>query len=251
MAARFAVVTDPHYARRPDEGDKRFADSLGKLRDAVTRFNAAGVGALVVLGDLVDHEDDGEAERACLLEVREALSAFAGEWRLTPGNHDLMNFDKAGLFALMGVNGPPCAIDVDGVRLLLLDGCHRPDGAAYAHGDFDWKQASVGGGQVDWLRGQLAAAEAERRRVVVCCHHPLICDDERYVVANADEVLDALAGSPAVAGYLCGHYHAGGDAVVRGLRHVTLRAMIGAAPNAMQGAIVVVDDQGGMRVDEP
>lgn len=249
MPARFALITDPHYARRPAENDKRFADSLDKLRQAVVRFNEAGIDTLVVLGDLVDEADSADAERAHLLEVREALDAFAGTWHLTPGNHDLMNFDKAELYELMGKANPPYAVDADGLRLLLLDGCFRPDGVPYAHGDFDWKQACIGGGQIEWLRQQLQHADEERRRAVVCCHHPLVSDDERYVAHNADDAISVLTSSPATAAYLCGHHHKGGAAELRGVPHVTLKAMSDSAPSATQGVIVTLGDDGVLRID--
>ncbi len=241
MAERFAIVNDLHYAHRPPRKARCYADALDKLRRAVARFNKAGVETLLVLGDLVDQPDDRAAERAYLLRVREALDVFGGDWYLTPGNHDLENFDKAELFALMGCEPPPLAIELGGARLLLIDGCYRADGEPYAHGNFDWTDAQIGGGQVDWLKQQLAQAHDAHRRAVVCCHHPLVCDDERYVVANAGEMRAALNTSPAAVAYVCGHYHKGGALELNGVSHITLKAMSDTEANTMQGVIVAVD----------
>lgn len=240
--ARFGVVTDLHFARRPDHETRHYAGSLDKLSVFIETLHRARIDTLFVLGDLIDHPDEPATERALLAEVRETLNRFDGAWHALPGNHDLETMDKRTFRDTLGCTLPPWRVDLGAIAVLGIDGTFTPDGKPYTPGSFHWDQAMFAGGQLDWLRSALAALD---RPAVVVSHQQLAGTDPRHVAANSGEVLAMLAESGKVIGCLAGHDHHGTTVESHGLRCFTIRATVEATtPRDHAGAIVTVDRDG-------
>ena len=84
---------------------------------------------------------------------------------------------------------------------------------------------ALGERQLEWLRGELEAAEREGQRVVILSHailHPQACDGSTMVWDYA-AALKAIRRSGCVVAVVCGHDHAGGvHRDQSGVLHLTL-----------------------------
>lgn len=245
--ARFGVVTDLHFARRPDHESRHYAGALDKLNRFIDTLHARRIDTLFVLGDLVDHPDEPATERSLLVEVRDALHRFNGAWHAMAGNHDLETMHKRQFVELLGRPLPPWSVDVGGVIVMAIDGTFTPDTKPYEPGSFDWDQSMFAGGQVDWLRDELAGAD---KPVIAVSHQQLAGRDPRHIASNADEVLAVLAGSGKVIAHLAGHDHHGTTVEARGIRCITIQPIVErSTPTDRAGAIVTVNAGGGLVVD--
>jgi len=76
---RFGVVTDLHYADKPPAGSRHSRQTLDKLAEATTRFQAAEVDFVAELGELIDAADSVELEQRYLATVNRAFAATSPE----------------------------------------------------------------------------------------------------------------------------------------------------------------------------
>eukprot|EP00930_Biecheleria_cincta_P005297 TRINITY_DN106218_c0_g1_i1.p1 TRINITY_DN106218_c0_g1~~TRINITY_DN106218_c0_g1_i1.p1 ORF type:complete len:389 (-),score=69.35 TRINITY_DN106218_c0_g1_i1:181-1320(-) len=92
----------------------------------------------------------------------------------------------------------------------------------------------VSANQIDWLKGALQAATADKRKVLVFLHVPLYgpATKDRTVVWNAEDILNVLhAHAETVIAVFAGHDHDGGYAVdSAGLHHITMNSPLTATP---------------------
>jgi hypothetical protein len=61
--------------------------------------------------------------------------------------------------------------------------------------------------------------------VIVCGHHPLLPADG-HQLWNGSELPPIFQGHPSVRAYLCGHNHAGGEVMVKGIPFITFKSVL-------------------------
>ena len=220
------LFTDVHYAAGVREGTRHCHLGVAKLRVALGAFAAARVDAVVGLGDLVDSADTLAEEAGYLQSVCAQLSGVRVPVRLTPGNHCLWTLTRdvyqqitrpvTGQAATWG------SLDLKGWHLIFLDGCFRGDGVPYGGRNNDWTDALVSDEQVRWLRADLTAG---RTPSLVFIHQRLDVTPP-FGVANAEAVRAILEGSGRARAVFQGHEHGGAETVIKGIRYITLPAIV-------------------------
>lgn len=124
---RFATVSDLHLGRTTFGVRHLMAEPLATephpircARAAFAELQAWGARALVIKGDLVDHNSDGNWELAAGLLRNLPIPVFA-----VPGNHETAHGDDRA-FERAAVRGIALtrtvdAVDLDGIRLVLMN----------------------------------------------------------------------------------------------------------------------------------
>lgn len=238
----FGVIADPQYADLPPnlQHGRYYASSLGKLREAVDRFNGEELAFVAVLGDLIDRD---HRHYAVVLPILDTLRH--GRIML-PGNHDFsveVDF-LPHVHATLGMEAPWYARTVHGMRFIVLDGSHvstfaPPPGdarreiaaarlaglqAANAINANEWN-GTLGEEQFRWLKEQLDTAEQGGERVIVMCHYP-VYPENNHNLWDAPRVLDLLGGYRCVAAWFNGHNHDGNFGVLDGKYYVNFKGMV-------------------------
>ena len=197
-------LTDPHIG-----ADWASADPLDTLRAVVAAVRALPdrPAAAFVTGDLAN---DGSDEQ--YVRLAPVLAELGMPVHVLPGNHD----DRSALrrrFDVAGDGAQPIqyAIELDGLRVLMLDTVRPGEGAG-----------ELGPDRLAWIAAELAA-RSERPTLLAMHHPPFRCavpDMDRYALAAADRA--------AIAGLVADHPHACG--VIAGHVHRTMVAGVGGRP---------------------
>jgi alkaline phosphatase len=221
-AVRFGLLTDAHYADKPEWRTRYYRESLKKLQEAVGRFRAAAVPFLVELGDLVDAAEDVDTERGWLRQATGALRAGGMDAHYVLGNHCVQTLTKRQFLDEVRSERGHYWFDRSGVRFVVLDACFRKDGVSYDAGNFDWKDTDIPPEQREWLMRALASAPG---KAVIFTHQRLDIPGI-HSVASAAEVRDILTRSGNVAAVFQGHSHQNDYREVGGVHYCTMRAVV-------------------------
>ena len=244
VGVRFGLIADSHYADADPKGTRFYRESLGKVREAVTRLRTERLAFLCELGDLkdmVEGEPDSRT-RAHLAAIDAEVRRFNGPTCHVLGNHDLDNLSKAQFLAGITSTGlaprrPYYAFERGGVRFLTLDACVMKGGRDYDHGNFDWRDTILPAVQIEWLRRELASSASP---AIVFVHQRLDGDGDAFV-KNSAEVRAVLEASGKVLAAFHGHDHAGARSEMNGIHYYTLRAIVeGSGPESNAYAVVEV-----------
>ena len=224
---RFGMVADIHYADRDSFGPCHFRESLGRLDEAVAVFNRRSLDFAIELGDFKDMSADRQSTVACLDAVEASFSKFRGPRHHVPGNHDFDCLEPSEFFSRISNGGQPASgryfFDVNGVRFIVLDGCHDSSFRHYSCAN-PWDDSNIPPEQLQWLSRVLRDGTGP---VVVFCHQRLDPGAEpRHLVRNAETVRAVLERSGRVRTVITGHQHSGGYAVCRGIVYYTLAALV-------------------------
>lgn len=126
--------------------------------------------------------------------------------------------------------------------------------AAHPLGPENPQMASWNGGitrcQLEWLRRELAEAEAAGERVIVASHHQVgegACRPT-HAAWNWRQIQAALLASPAPRLALAGHDHVGGYSRLGSCHFVTLEALLEAPEGGTAYAVVDVHDGGRLAI---
>jgi alkaline phosphatase len=249
---RFGMVTDCHYADRESAGTRHYRESLEKLAECVDFMNAQNVDFLIELGDMKDQaaQPDESQTLDYLQQIEGVFARFGGPRYHVLGNHDMDSISKTQFMAHAENTGIPAdqtyySFDAKGIHYVVLDANYTSAGADYDHGNFDWTDANIPGGQLDWLRGDLEKAELP---VVVFCHQRLDGAGDLFV-NNAEPVRAALEASGKVLGVFHGHHHAGDYSLINGIHYYTLIAVVeGAGFENSAYAIIEIDSESNITV---
>ena len=213
LQSKIGLLNDLHY----DGG----VEALNRLYESVAALNRSGARLLVVMGDLIDADNEMAASRL-LQEVFALCNSFNGTVYYMPGNHDLDHLSKAQFYDALGSKGNASTLSFtqDGINVIGLDGNFSPDGTEYDRGNFDWQDSFVPPAQLDWLAEQLAAASEpvvvlSHQRVDIACMHS---------VRNYEAVLDTIRQSGKVMAVFQGHQHADDLRKIEGTTYYTLSA---------------------------
>lgn len=209
---KIGIVSDVHLR----SAHKRTV--LTELDRVVEQFHRVGLDRLVVLGDLIEDEDEA-TDRDHVRAVRAAFEALDVPVTYLLGNHDVERLSHENLCDLLGTERFHGRIK--GEDLFYLDSSAPERSGA---------QGAVSEAQIDFLDRELADAEG----AVVFVHHPLGYRDlsgnhwfaeepERAFCGNKREVNDVLARHD-VAAVVSGHIHETAHVRYRGVDHLTVSA---------------------------
>lgn len=246
VALRFGLLTDCHYADKPSSGKRYYQDSLGKMREAVSRFTSAKAEFVVELGDLIDSGSNVKEEIAYLQTMEKEFAKFKKDRHFVLGNHCVYNLTKEEFFDNCAAKKPHYAFDQGGFHFVVLDACFREDGVAYGRQNYDWTDSNIPASQIEWLADDLK----ETDKPTIAFIHQRIDKDDVYAVKNAPEVRETLERSGNVLGVFQGHTHQNDYNNIRGIHYCTLRAVV-EDPDLKNNSFALVDlfADGSIRVD--
>ena len=136
-----------------------------------------------------------------------------------------------------------CTLDVDGWRLLMLDGTDLAEYAMGAHPEthdegeisrLDAKgkhnavlwNGAIGQQQLLWMEQQLAEAAFLGKPVAIFCHFPINPAGHPLTLWNDAVLRDLIAKYSTVEAWFAGHAHEGGYTWQDEIHHVTLQGML-------------------------
>ena len=265
---RFGVVTDTHYSRRARWADRHYRDSLAKMRQAVGVFNDAGLDFVIELGDMKDMgelnakrngvavprpPEELRAEAIGFLDEIEAeFARFNGPRYHALGNHDMDCISKEDFLGHTVNHGAAKGMAhysfmAGDVKFVVLDACFNKDRTPYCRGNFDWTQAFIPDGELDWFDAELAASTTP---VVVFCHQLLDGFSKRkglsgLFVANWKRAVEIIERRGNVIASIQGHHHSGHYSFRKGIHYWTMKGMItGANPPHNSYAVVEISPDG-------
>lgn len=226
------LVTDLHYGDKPEVGTRYYRETLGKLGEAVGKFNAERPAFVVELGDLIDQADSVEQEIGWLQAIEKVFAGIEAPRHYVFGNHCVGTLSKEEFQRHTGagaVKTPHYSFDQGGFHFVILDACFRTDGVAYQRKNFDWTDANIPAAQLDWLRDDLAKVTGP----VIIFAHQRLDDHGKHSLRNAGEVRGVLEASGKVLAVFQGHSHKNDYQQIGGIHYCTLVAMIeGSGPGS-------------------
>lgn len=236
----FGLLTDVQYVDAEPEGERHFRESLPKLKQAAADLAKEHLPFSLHLGDVIDRDF---ASFAAVMPLFEGLGHPV---RHLLGNHDfsVKEAEKAKVPAALSMRNDYYAFHQDGVRFLMLDTNEvstykHPAGspqslaaaelmATMAVGNANNAKPWNGGvskTQLDWLEAELGAADAAKQAVIVCGHHPLLSEQGHQAWNNRD-ILAMIDRHRCVRAYFCGHNHAGGQVIEKGVPYITFKSIL-------------------------
>lgn len=228
----FGVFADSHYARRPNDTERFFQNSLIKLQRCTELFRQCQVDFLVCLGDLIDCSADDRENAQQLQEVLEVLETVPAPLYLCMGNHDISagvrthcrNLPERYKDLAKGYQ----SFDVGEMHFIILDTCYDEAGRYYTPETLEWKRLYVDSKQLNWLKKDL---ESSGKRTIVFSHANLDPREKEgtmdpHVLMNHRDVREILESSHQVDLVLQGHCHAGFASRINGIPYLTLKAMV-------------------------
>ncbi|MGC4045087.1 MAG: metallophosphoesterase [Armatimonas sp.] len=245
MSLRIALMTDIHYADTNPRCNRFYRESIFKVREAVNVLRPRMPHVAVHLGDLID----GPQRRDSLAEIQNLRTIEAEFRRLAPfrsyvlGNHCLNTMAKGQYLATVGQRKSYFSYDMGGWHIVVLDGCFREDGAAYAPGQFTWNNSEVPEPQREWLEADLARTN---RPTVVFCHQRLDMEGNAQMGVHSSQIVrQILRRSGKVKAVFMGHSHANELKVIDGIPYATLRAMVeGSGPTNSGYSLLTLRNNG-------
>lgn len=219
---RVGLVTDLHYADKGPTGTRHYRETLAKLEEAGKRFEQEKLSFLVELGDLIDAADSAELERKYLQTINRPLSAISTDRHYVLGNHCVDGLTKEEFLDGVERDESYYSFDRGGRHFVVLDSCFRSDGRPYGRKNFQWTDANVPAAELDWLAGDLKAAD---KPTIVFAHQRLDVSDS-YGVKNNAAVRQVLEASGKVSAVFQGHSHQNDLREIGGIHYCTLVAMV-------------------------
>ncbi len=221
---KIGIFADPHDSSLPGTTPSRRPElSRGKMRRALEVFSDCEL--IICLGDMIDSCGQAEATAAYLRDSVRLITDSGREFICLAGNHDCANFSKAEFFAAAGLEPPPFSRKIGSTLLVFLDANFRNDGSAYCPGNAEWTDTVLPRDQVDALKKLCDGTDAEK--IIVFSHQCLDPNVEKHhIVSNAEAVREILASCPKTCISYAGHYHAGFESIIDGVRYTTVGGMI-------------------------
>ncbi len=240
----FGMFTDVHYAVIPDNGTRKYSQSLEKMAQCVDTMNKKKVAFLIELGDFKDMTTppDSFAALGFLQKIETAFSRFYGDRYHVLGNHDEDCISKKQFYSIarnsrIAGNKTWYAFQKGNYRFVVLDACFDATGRSYDSGNFDWSDANVPAKELNWLKKELKSSKFP----VVVFVHQLLNGHSKVTVKNADSVRKILEESRKVKCVFQGHEHQGGYEAINGIHYYTLKGLIeGNFPESNSFAIVTL-----------
>jgi 3',5'-cyclic AMP phosphodiesterase CpdA len=244
-SVRFGLITDIHYADRPNASNRSYGSALAKLDAFVAAMNAAKPDFVVELGDFKDQDPTPVKENTLryLTIIESRFAAFEGPRYHVLGNHDLDSLSKAE-FQARAVNtgidpgATYYSFDQGGFHFVVLDGNFKADGTPYDSGNYTWQDANIPPQERTWLAADLAA---HRLPTIVFVHQRLdLANTADANIKNGSEIRKILEDSHQVMAVFSGHDHPGAYKQINGIHYLTVYGTIegGVDPVAGNGYAV-------------
>jgi alkaline phosphatase len=242
---RIGLVTDLHYADKPDHKDRCYRSSLPKLRQAVEFFNRVGADFAVELGDFIDEGPTLDEEAGFARQIDAEFDRFRGERHYVLGNHCVWTLTKNEFLRACRARRPYYAFDRGNFHFIVLDACYRADEQPYGRRNFDWTDACIPAAERDWLSLDLARTD---NKTIVFVHHRLDADDH-YGIIKRVLVRNIIEDSGKVLAVIQGHYHPGDCRRIADIHYLTLSAMVtGSGPDDNAYALLEVYADGSLQL---
>lgn len=229
---QIGLVTDLHYADKPDKGSRCYRDTTDKLSEAVQFFNQNDLNFVVCLGDLVDKASSIETEILWLKKIESIFAQTRVARHYVLGNHCVATLTKEEFASNTGASKVPhYSFDAGDIHCVILDACFTADGTPYGRENFDWKDSNIPEAQLEWLRADLA----KNHKPVIVFAHQRLDDSAPHTVCNAAAVRQILESSGKVLAVFQGHSHLNDYQQIAGIHYCTLVAMIEGAGSENSG----------------
>lgn len=255
---RFGLIADVQYADKDTLGQRRYRDSLTSLEGCITDLQGDDLSFVVQCGDLIDGRPELDGSREDLANVLEQFARLTCDVRHVVGNHCL-EVPREELLASLELPRSYYSFVHGSWRFVVVDSlsfsvCGLPEGDPERARAAEWLaqhdgpehpsasqwNGALGEAQREWLRDELADAEAHAQHVVVFSHLPVLAESstKHHLLWDHEEVLSILDEAPSFAAWINGHDHAGGFAVHDGRSYITVQGMVEADPDINAYAIV-------------
>jgi manganese-dependent ADP-ribose/CDP-alcohol diphosphatase len=237
---RLGLVSDPQFADIDPWNTRFYRQSIGKLTEAVGRFNGLDLKWCVNVGDLIDSRWES------FDEVLKPLAKSRHPFHHLLGNHDFEVPDafKERVPKRLGLKHRYYSLWADGFCLAMLD---TTDVSPYTHAESskqsaeataEWKRivatgainaqrwnGAVGERQLKWFEDTCHQAARARSKVIVFAHHP-VYPAGNHCEWNADALLRIVERNRNVVAWINGHNHAGAFGVHAEVPFITLKGMV-------------------------
>lgn len=242
---RIGLITDLHYADKPDNKDRCYRSSLPKLRQAVEHFNRVSADFAVELGDFIDEGPTLDDETGFARRIDTEFDRFRGERHYVLGNHCVWTLTKSEFLRACRARRPYYSFDRANFHFVVLDACYRTDEQPYGRRNFNWTDACIPSAERDWLSDDLARTN---NKTIVFVHHRLDADDH-YGIIKRVLVRSILEDSGKVLAVIQGHYHPGDYRRIANIHYLTLTAMVtGSGPDNNAYALLEVYADGSLHL---
>lgn len=222
---KIGLLTDVHYAESEPRGTRYYRESLPKMREAAARLKAEKIDFAICVGDLIDtpQPPDPAKEMQFLRTIAAAFADIRTPRYFVLGNHCVAGIPKDAYLKTVGQARSYYSFDRNGIHCIVLDGCFRADGVAYAPGNFSWKDSEIPAPQRDWLAADLAST---KNPTLVFVHQRLDNAPKDCGVHSSEAVRAILEKSGKVRAVFQGHSHKNDCQTVGNIPYITLVAMI-------------------------
>ncbi len=220
---KIGLFTDPHYSDKSKPSDNRYhARSFDKISEAMTHFKKENVDLVICLGDITDDCFDIKDNPKALKKLVDMINSFGIKFYSLMGNHDYLSFTREEFNELSNGAYPPFKIENESNILIFLDCNYCDNGEAYKVRDVDWTNTFLPNDQFEELKELLKSPKEK----YIFLHQNLDKDvDACHIVHNADEIREVLEKANGVKMVIQGHYHAGHDNIINGIKYHTLPSM--------------------------
>lgn len=253
---KVGIIADVQYCDAENSGSRYYRSSLGKLEQAMDRFQKENVGFIINLGDLIDRDFSSFKP---LLDIMEPSGIPVHN---VPGNHDFSVTDnkKKKVPKMLGLARPYDSFVRENWRIIKLDGTdistygnkkgsrkHKMAQsildslkAAKAVNAFKWN-SGIGKKQLGWFQNQLSAAEAAGENVIVLCHFPVFPKNGTENLWNDNELREVMEQFDGQLVSFNGHTHRSNFNFNKEVFYVSFRGMVEKEENSFAIAEVYSD----------
>ena len=219
---KLGIFTDSHFSSAELSCGNRYnSDALNRISNALRFFSAQKCDTIICLGDLIDKESEHSKEVENLRKLSELFSTCEIPIYVLMGNHDAFAFDVDEFYNVLGEKYRPNNLYGSSCNLIFSDACCFKNGKHYKPGDSDWTDTFLK--DTDVLQMSLNKASGDTYIFVHQNIDSSIREDHR--IYNDVYVRSILEKSDKVKTVFQGHYHAGKNSEINGIKYITFPAL--------------------------
>jgi len=220
------LVTDLHYADKPDRGSRAYRESLGKAKEVATLFREKKPDVMVCLGDLIDSAPTVAQEISHLQKIIPILDEAKIPRHHVLGNHCIDTLTKEEFFQhgkTIRKSGH-YSFDLKGIHLVILDACYTENMEHYGRNNSQWDSANIPPKQLAWLESDLKTTKLP---TIIFTHQRLdLPPTNRHAIKQCLDVRKILEGAGKILAVFQGHSHNNELREINGISYCTLAALI-------------------------